>query len=65
MRTWCGLVRRYLLHTAPFSVFVWMIDEYTVMVMVMVMVPKWVIQGVFGRIGVLVSAATKDLLHLA
>jgi hypothetical protein len=63
-----ALVRRFLLDTAPFSLFVWMIDECMVMVMVMVtvMVRKWAIQGFFFlEIGVLGSAAIKDLLHLA
>lgn len=56
-----------ILDTAPFSLLVWMIDEYMVMVMVtvMVMVQKWVIQGVLGRLEFLVSAATKDVWHLA
>lgn len=56
-----------ILDTAPFSLLVWMIDEYMVMVMVtvMVMVQKWVIQGVLGRLEFLVSAATKDAWHLA
>lgn len=56
-----------IVDTAPFSLLVWMIDEYMVMVMVtvMVMVQKWVIQGVLGRLEFLVSAATKDVWHLA
>lgn len=56
-----------ILDTAPFSLLVWMIDEYMVMVMVtvMVMVQKWVIQGVLGRLEFLVSAATKDVWYLA